>query len=185
MTVQIHNSAIVESGADIGEGTSIWHHAHVRAGSMVGARCNLGKNVYVDAGARIGNDVKIQNNVSVYAGVTIEDLVFVGPSVVFTNDRYPRAFTEDFEVTPTLVRTGASIGANATIVCGTTIGAYSTVAAGSVVTRDIEDYRLVMGHPAKPAGWMCRCGRLVSRSSARPPAHGSCEHCRNQEEQSP
>lgn len=177
----IHPTAIVEAGAQIGDGSNIWHHAHVRAGAVVGNDCNLGKNVYVDAGAAVGSGVKIQNNVSVYAGVTIEDDVFVGPSAVFTNDRYPRAFVDDFDVVTTLIRRGGSIGANATIVCGTTVGRYATVAAGSVVTRDVGDHRLVVGNPARPQGWMCRCGRLVGRDDAPPPDLDRCGGCSSEE----
>ena len=125
MAAFIHPSANVEDGAEIGDGTRVWHQWHIRSGAVIGEGCNLGKNVFVDAGVRIGNGVKIQNNVSVYQGVTIEDLVFVGPSVVFTNDRYPRAFSTDWEIVPTLVRRGASIGANATLVCGIEVGEYN------------------------------------------------------------
>ncbi len=178
---RIHPTAVVEAGAQIGDGTAIWHHAHIRDGAVVGADCNLGKNVYVDAGAVVGSGVKIQNNVSVYAGVTIEDRVFVGPSAVFTNDRYPRAFVDDFEVVPTRVHEGASIGANATIVCGTTIGRYATVAAGSVVTRDVDDHRLVVGNPARARGWMCRCGRLVGRDDTPPHDLDRCAGCSSEE----
>lgn len=143
----------------------------------MGARCNLGKNVYVDAGAVIGDDVKIQNNVSVYVGVTIGDRVFVGPSVTFTNDRYPRAFVDDFDVVATNVLEGASIGANATVVCGTTIGAYATVGAGSVVTHDVADHQLVVGNPARHRGWVCRCGRLASSAAERPDGDVECSRC--------
>jgi acetyltransferase-like isoleucine patch superfamily enzyme len=162
-----HPTAIVEPGAQIGAGTRIWHHAHVRDGAVIGADCNLGKNVYVDAGARLGDRVRIQNNVSVYDGVTLEHEVFVGPSAVFTNDRYPRA-TGDWEIVPTVVRRGASIGANATIVCGVEIGALAVVGAGSVLTRSIADHQVVVGNPARPFGWACACGRLVTRTSERP-----------------
>lgn len=182
MTTTIHPTATVEDGAVIGDATSIWHHAHVRAGASIGRSCNLGKNVYVDAGAVIGDGVKIQNNVSVYVGVTIEDEVFVGPSAVFTNDRFPRAFVDDFEVVPTLVRRGASIGANATIVCGTTVGSHATVAAGSVVTRDVLDHQLVMGNPARAAGWVCRCGRVVSRDAVAPDDLSTCDGCSGRDE---
>jgi UDP-2-acetamido-3-amino-2,3-dideoxy-glucuronate N-acetyltransferase len=168
MTVQIHETAVVEDGAQIGAGTAVWHHAHVRAGSVVGEDCVLGKNVFIDRGAIIGNGVKIQNNVSVFYGVVLEDSVFVGPSAVFTNDRYPRAAGTDWEVVPTLVKAGASIGANATIVCGVTIGEFGTVAAGSVVTKSVEPHELVAGSPAKRLGWVCACGRVVTREVARP-----------------
>jgi len=158
-----HPTAIVESDA-IGEGTRIWHFAHVREGSRVGRNCNLGKSVYIDIGADIGNNVKIQNFVSIYRGVTIEDDVFIGPSVTFTNDLYPRAFIWDEEhVVPTLVRRGASIGANATIICGITVGEYAMIGAGSVVTEDVPPFALTFGNPAEQKGWICRCGRRLQR----------------------
>ena len=171
-----HPTAVVEDGAVVGAGTTIWHHSHVRGGATIGQSCNLGKNVYVDAGVRIGDRVKIQNNVSVYHGVEIEDDVFVGPSAVFTNDLRPRAHAEDWQVTPTLVRTGASIGANATIVCGIEIGPDAMVAAGAVVTRTVRPHQLVAGNPARHRGWVCRCGALVSRDEA-PPGSMTCEAC--------
>lgn len=154
-----HPTAIIEDGAEIGEGTRIWHFAHVRSGAKVGRNCNIGKDVYIDQGAVVGNNVKIQNGVSVYRGVIIEDNVFVGPYAVFTNDKYPRAFSTDWEVVKTTIKEGASIGANATIVCGVTIGRYAMVAAGSVVTRDVPDHGLVMGNPARLVGFVCYCGR--------------------------
>lgn len=176
MSFFAHETAIVEDGAQVGSGTRVWHHAHVRNGATVGRDCNLGKNVYVDAGAILGDRVKIQNNVSVYAGVTVEDDVFLGPACVLTNDLYPRASNPDWEVTPTLIRRGASIGANATIVCGNTIGAWAVVAAGAIVTRDVEDHQLVLGAPARPAGWVCACGRVASRAAERP-AEVTCDTC--------
>jgi UDP-2-acetamido-3-amino-2,3-dideoxy-glucuronate N-acetyltransferase len=165
---------VVEDGAQIGEDTRIWHFAHVRDGSSIGARCTIGKDVFVDAGAVIGDDCKVQNGVSVYSGVTLCDRVFVGPAAVFTNDLRPRAKSTDWQLVATLVRAGASIGANATIVCGNTIGEAAMVAAGAVVTRDVEDHELVMGNPARHAGWVCDCGQVVSRETARPAAF-SCE----------
>ena len=161
MKYYVHDTAIVEEGAKIGEDTRIWHHAHVRSGSVIGAKCNIGKNCYIDEGARIGNGVKIQNNVSVYHGVEIEDDVFVGPSAVFTNDYYPRAFSRDWEVKTTVIRHGASIGANATIICGHTVGKYAMIGAGSVVTKDVPAYALVVGNPAKQIGWVCECGQKL------------------------
>jgi len=159
----VHPSAEVEDGATVGAGTRIWHLCHVRTGARIGAGCTLGRNVYVDAGVAVGDRVKIQNNVSVYAGVTLEDEVFVGPSAVFTNDLRPRAQNPDWVVTPTLVRRGASIGANATIVCGVEIGEYAMVAAGSVVTRPVQPYQLVAGNPARHLGWVDERGEVVSR----------------------
>jgi acetyltransferase-like isoleucine patch superfamily enzyme len=161
MSYFAHPTAVVESG-DIGEGTRIWHFAHVRKGSKIGKNCNVGKSVYIDTGAEIGDGVKIQNFVSVYKGVKIEDDVFVGPSATFTNDLYPRAFIWDEEhVVPTRVCRGASIGANSTIICGTTIGEYAMVGAGSVVTRDVPAFALVLGNPAKIRNWICYCGRRL------------------------
>ena len=158
---QIHETAVVEAGSEVGDGSFVWHHAHVRAGSSIGAGCVIGKNVYVDAGVRIGSGCKVQNNVSVYNGVTIGDDVFVGPSVTFTNDRVPRAFNSAWTITPTLVHDGASLGANSTIVCGVTIGRYSMVAAGATVTKDVADYELVGGTPARHLGWVDREGNRV------------------------
>jgi UDP-2-acetamido-3-amino-2,3-dideoxy-glucuronate N-acetyltransferase len=163
----IHPSADVEHGARIGAGTKIWHLAHVRATARVGAGCVLGRNVYVDASVEIGDRVKIQNNVSVYQGVTLEDEVFVGPCAVFTNDLRPRAQNPDWQITPTIVRRGASIGANATIICGVEVGSYAMVAAGAVVTRDVAPYQLVAGNPARPLGWVDGKGNVVSREVPR------------------
>ncbi len=174
-----HPSAIVEDGASIGDGTQLWHHVHVRAGATIGAGCNLGKNVYVDAGARVGDRVKIQNNVSVYAGVTLEDEVFVGPSAVFTNDLFPRATSTTWETVPTTVRHGASIGANATLVCGIEIGPWAMVGAGSVVTASVEPHELVAGNPARRRGWVCTCGQIVTRATTAP-ADLRCERCRSE-----
>lgn len=167
-----HETAIVEDGAQIGEGTRIWHHAHVRAGSRIGSGCNLGKNTYVDEGAVVGDRCKIQNNVSIYRGVTLGDDVFVGPSAVFTNDLLPRASDDGFEVTPTAVGRGASIGANATIVCGHEIGAFAMVGAGAVVTRDVEAHELVVGNPALRIGWVAEDGSILSREHQRPASIG-------------
>jgi UDP-2-acetamido-3-amino-2,3-dideoxy-glucuronate N-acetyltransferase len=168
VSVFIHPTADVEEGAQVGDGTKIWHLAHVRSEAVIGAGCVIGRNVYVDAGAVVGNLVKIQNNVSVYHGVTIEDEVFVGPCAVFTNDFRPRAQNPDWKITPTLVRRGASIGANATLVCGVTIGEEAMVAAGSVVTRDVAPNQLVAGNPARPLGWVDKEGNVVSREKERP-----------------
>ena len=154
----IHPSAVVDEGCEIGAGTRVWHFSHLMAACRIGCNCILGQNVYVDGDAEIGNGCKIQNNVSVYRSVTLEDRVYCGPSVVFTNVINPRAFIErKEEFRPTLVRTGATLGANATIVCGITVRAYALVGSGSVVTRDVPDHALVLGVPARLSGWVCRC----------------------------
>lgn len=165
----IHATAIAEDGAQIGDGTSVWHHAHVRAGAIVGADCNLGKNVYIDAGAVVGDRVKVQNNVSVYSGVTLGNEVFVGPSAVFTNDLYPRA-ASDWRLSSTTVLDGASIGANATIVAGVTIGRRAMVGAGTVVIADVPPNALVVGNPARQIGWVDASGEVVSRDVSTRPA---------------
>jgi UDP-2-acetamido-3-amino-2,3-dideoxy-glucuronate N-acetyltransferase len=164
-TAFVHETAVVEPGASVGPGTRIWHHAHVRSGAAIGEGCTLGKNVYVDAGVTIGDGVKVQNNVSVYQGVHLADEVFVGPSAVFTNDRFPRAASHDWEVVETRVRRGASIGANATLICGIEVGEWATVAAGAVVTRSVAAHELVAGNPAGRLGWVCRCGRVLGRTT--------------------
>jgi acetyltransferase-like isoleucine patch superfamily enzyme len=169
-SVFVHPTAEVEEGARIGPGTRVWHLTHVRSTARIGAGCTIGRNVYVDADVIIGDLVKVQNNVSVYVGVTLEDEVFVGPSAVFTNDLRPRAQNPDWVVTPTLVRRGASIGANATVVCGTEIGEYAMVAAGSVVTRDVRPHQLVAGNPARHLGWVNRAGEVVARDPEQPAA---------------
>lgn len=154
-----HESAIVDRGAQIGAGTRIWHWVHVCDGARIGERCVLGQNVFVASRVRIGNNVRIQNNVSVYDDVTLEDDVFCGPSMVFTNVINPRAHvSRKEEYLPTLVKRGASLGANSTIVCGNTIGEYAFVGAGAVVTRDVAAYALMLGAPARRVGWMCQCG---------------------------
>lgn len=170
-------TAVVEPGAVVGVGTQIWHHAHVREGGVVGERCVLGKGVFIDAMAVVGNGCKIQNNVSVYSGVHLEDLVLVGPSAVFTNDRYPRADSPDWPLVPTTVRTGASIGANATVVCGVEIGRWALVAAGAVVTRDVEAHELVGGNPARRLGWTCSCGHVVLRTRTEACPNIDCPNC--------
>jgi len=159
---RVHPTAIVEDGAAVGAGTAIWHHAHVMKGARVGARCSLGQNVHVADGAVIGNGVKIQNNISVYSGVTLEDDVFLGPACVLTNVSNPRSQVSRRALyEKTLVRRGASIGANATVVCGITVGRYAFVGAGAVVTRDVPDYALVLGNPGRVAGWMSRHGHRL------------------------
>ncbi|MCG2584300.1 acyltransferase [Massilia sp. TS11] len=159
----IHPSAIVDDGAEIGTGTRIWHFSHVCAGARIGEACSLGQNVYVGQAVVIGNRVKVQNNVSLYDAVTLEDEVFCGPSMVFTNVHNPRAGWErKDQYRPTLVRQGASIGANATIVCGVTIGRYAFIGAGAVVTRDVPDFALMAGVPARRIGWISRYGERLS-----------------------
>jgi UDP-2-acetamido-3-amino-2,3-dideoxy-glucuronate N-acetyltransferase len=157
--VFIHPLAVVDEGADIGDGTRIWHFAHVRGSARIGKGCNIGKDVYIDAEVVIGNNVKIQNGVSVYHGVTIEDDVFCGPHMTFTNDMYPRSFGDSWEVFKTLVKKGASIGAHATIVCNTTLGEYCMIGSGAVVTRDVPAHGLVVGNPARLVGYVCKCGQ--------------------------
>ena len=158
-----HETAVLDEGCRIGDGTRIWHFTHVMAEAVVGKNCVLGQNVMVANHVTIGDNVKIQNNVSVYEGVTCEDNVFLGPSVVFTNVINPRAFIErKHEFRPTLVKKGASIGANATIVCGHTIGQYALVGAGAVVTHDVPDYALVTGNPARQTGWVSEYGCRLS-----------------------
>ena len=174
-----HPTAIVES-QDIGEGTKIWHFAHIRCGAKIGDSCNIGKSVYIDIGAEIGNNVKIQNFVSVYKGVAIEDDVFVGPSATFTNDLYPRAFVWNEErVSATRICRGASIGANATIVCGITVGEYAMIGAGSVVAEDVPPFGLVLGNPGRLRGYVCRCGRSldVSRKDNEGKTIYICKSC--------
>jgi UDP-2-acetamido-3-amino-2,3-dideoxy-glucuronate N-acetyltransferase len=159
----IHQSAIVDAGAAIGSGTKIWHFSHISKGAKIGKNCTLGQNVYVAGSAIIGNKVKIQNNVSVYDSVIIEDDVFCGPSVVFTNVLNPRATIDrKLEYKKTHIKRGASIGANATIICGVVIGEYSLIGAGSVVTKDVLDYALVIGSPARQVGWVTRSGQKLA-----------------------
>lgn len=162
--VSIHESAYIDSNVEIGEGSKIWHFAHVLPGCRIGRNVVLGQNVMAGPNVHIGNDCKIQNNVSLYEGVELEDEVFCGPSCVFTNVFNPRAIvSRKNEFRPTLVRKGASIGANATIVCGITIGAYAFVAAGAVVTRNVPAYALVVGSPARRTGWMSRAGEKLDQ----------------------
>jgi UDP-2-acetamido-3-amino-2,3-dideoxy-glucuronate N-acetyltransferase len=171
-----HESAFVDAGATIGPGTRIWHFCHVMPGAVIGERCSLGQNVVVMPGTRIGNNVKIQNNVSIYEGVVLEDDVFCGPSCVFTNVLNPRSqVSRKHEYRRTLARRGATIGANATIVCGVTLGEYSFIGAGAVVTSDVPAYALMVGVPARRVGWMCECGERLHPvgGGARCPACGS------------
>lgn len=158
-TYTAHPTAVIDEPVEIGAGTKIWHFCHIMAGAKIGEDCSLGQNVYVGAKAIIGNHVKIQNNVSIYDGVILEDYVFCGPSMVFTNDPSPRAkYPKHGHYLPTLIKEGVSIGANATIVCGHTIGRHAFVGSGSVVTKDVPDYALVYGNPARQHGWICECG---------------------------
>jgi UDP-2-acetamido-3-amino-2,3-dideoxy-glucuronate N-acetyltransferase len=163
----VHESSYVDDGAVIGRGTKIWHFSHVMPGAVIGERCNLGQNVVVMGGARLGANVKVQNNVSIYEGVTLEDDVFCGPSCVFTNVVNPRSHvSRKAEYRPTLVRRGATIGANATVVCGTTLGEYSFIGAGAVVAADVPAFALMVGVPARRAGWMCQCGERLHLADA-------------------
>ncbi len=154
--VFVHSTAEVSPLAQIGQETKIWHHVHVREKAVVGRDCILGQNAYIDHYVRIGNNVKIQNNVSVYHGVTLEDDVFVGPHATFTNDLFPRSFDPEWHLRYTTVRRGASIGANATILCGIEIGEYALIGAGAVVTKDVPAYALMVGSPAKVVGFVCK-----------------------------
>ena len=180
MTVRIHPTSEVSAKATIGDGTQIWLFCQVRDGATIGSECIFGKGVYVDNDVVIGNRVKIQNNVSVYVGVTIEDGVFVGPHVCFTNDKIPRAVNvdmtlksaDDWKVTPTRVKAGAALGANSTIVCGVTVGNWAMVGSGSVVTKDVPDHALVLGNPARFVAWVCSCGERVELDDAT--GKGTC-----------
>lgn len=158
-----HPSTIIDDGAQIGQKTKIWHFCHVMPNAVIGSNCNIGQNVYIDNNVSIGNGVKIQNNVSVYANVIVEDDCFLGPSMVFTNVINPRAFVErKSEFKTTVVKKGSSIGANATIICGITIGEYAFIGAGAVVVKDIPDFALVVGNPAKQIGWMSKLGHKLT-----------------------
>lgn len=174
MAAAIHPSAIVDDGAVLGEGTRIWHWTHVCSGARIGANCSLGQNVFVGNDVVIGNNVKIQNNVSVYDAVRLEDDVFCGPSMVFTNVFNPRsAIARKSEYRQTLIRRGATLGANSTLVCGVTVGEYAFIGAGAVVSHDVPSYALMTGVPARRTGWMCQCGVKL------PEGHGElrCTAC--------
>lgn len=163
MIYQAHSSAIVDDGAQIGNDTRIWHFSHVCGGAQIGERCSLGQNVFIGNDVKIGNNVKIQNNVSIYDAVYLEDDVFCGPSMVFTNVFNPRSHvTRKHEYRQTLVKKGATIGANATIVCGNIIGEYAFIGAGSVVNKNVPAYAMMVGVPARQIGWMCQCGNKLT-----------------------
>ena len=173
----VHESSYVDEGCRIGAGTKIWHFSHVMSGAVIGERCNIGQNVVISPDVVLGNNVKVQNNVSIYTGVVLDDDVFCGPSMVFTNVINPRSHvSRKDEYRPTLVKRGASLGANCTIVCGHTVGHYAFIGAGAVVTKDVPDYALIIGNPARVSGWVCACGvKLVS--GAAPPQSIACSAC--------
>jgi UDP-2-acetamido-3-amino-2,3-dideoxy-glucuronate N-acetyltransferase len=172
----IHQSSYIDDDVVIGTGTCIWHFCHILSGSRIGRRCRIGQNVVIGPRVSIGNNVKIQNNVSVYEGVTLEDDVFCGPSMVFTNINTPRAAfprNRSEDDLPTLVKRGASIGANATVICGHVIGAHALIGAGSVVTKDVPPFALVYGNPARQHGWACECGIVLAFADG----HATCPEC--------
>ena len=177
----VHESSYVDENVEIGEGTKIWHFSHLQSGAKIGKKCSLGQNVNIGNNVRIGNFVKIQNNVSIYEGVELEDYVFCGPSMVFTNilnprSEFPQRGTEFY--IKTLVKKSASLGANSTIVCGITIGKYAFIGAGTVVTKDVPDYGLVLGTPGRLAGWMCACGiRLDLKADSEAEETTTCGKC--------
>jgi len=182
----VHPTSDVSAEASVGDGTRIWQSCQVREGAVIGSDCNLGRGVYIDAHVRVGDNCKIQNYVSIYEGVTLEDGVFCGPHCVFTNDKRPRAVNpdgtpksaDDWIITPTLVREGAAIGANATVVCGITIGRWAMIGSGAVVTRDVPDYGLVWGNPARLRGYICPCGeRLVHEARGEDSVIARCPAC--------
>lgn len=173
-----HETACVDDPGAIGEGTRIWHFSHISKGAQVGPRCSIGQNVYIAPGGVVGAGVKIQNNVSVYDGVTLEDSVFCGPSVVFTNVFNPRShISRKHEYRPTLIRQGATLGANATILCGLTIGRYAFIGAAAVVTRDVPDFALITGNPGRQQGWMCRCGVKLNVPGKAVKRRAACKSC--------
>src|SRR4051812_36365710 len=172
-----HESCYIDEGCRIGDDTRLWHFTHVMSGATIGRGCNIGQNVVISPGVVIGDNVKIQNNVSIYTGVILEDDVFCGPSMVFTNVVNPRShMSRKDEYRQTLVKRGASLGANSTVVCGHAIGSYAFIGAGSVVTKDVPDYALVVGNPGRVTGWMCACGVKLAAGSAVP-AEAACGVC--------
>jgi UDP-2-acetamido-3-amino-2,3-dideoxy-glucuronate N-acetyltransferase len=175
----VHESSYVDEPTVVGAGTKIWHFSHIMKDCEIGKNCNIGQNVVVSPGCKLGDNIKVQNNVSIYTGVILEDDVFCGPSMVFTNVMNPRSHVErKNEYRETLVRRGASIGANATVVCGTTLGKYCFIGAGSVVTRSVPDYALYYGNPAKLRGWVCSCGcSLTLKVDAVSKEQGNCDAC--------
>lgn len=170
--IKIHPTVNMSEGCVIGAGTKVWINSQIRENVFIGKDCIIGKDTYIDHDVTIGNRVKIQNGVSIYYGITVKDDVFIGPNAVFTNDYYPRAFNKEWIVTQTLVMEGASIGANATIICGITLGKYCMVGAGSVVTKDVPDHALVVGNPAHIIGYVCKCGRRTKLGE-------TCDKCRS------
>ncbi|OGC04333.1 acetyltransferase [candidate division WOR-1 bacterium RIFOXYA12_FULL_43_27] len=177
--VFIHPSAEIKPGARIGRGSMIWNQAQIRESAVIGKKCIIGKSVYIDQGVKIGDRVKVQNGVSVYCGVELEDDVFLGPFSTLTNDLYPRAFDPDWQIYKTLIKKGASIGANATVVCGNTIGEYAMIGAGTVVVSDVPPHGLVLGNPGKLFGFVCICGRKLSSliEENEQAKVFKCDHC--------
>jgi acetyltransferase-like isoleucine patch superfamily enzyme len=161
--VYVHPTAVVDKTAVLGDGTKVWHFVHVRENAEIGRNCVLGHSVYVGKGVKIGNGVKLENRANVYEGVKIEDKVFVGPHVTFTNDPYPRSFSSDWKIVETLVKEGASIGAGSVVMCGVTVGEYAMIGAGSVITDDAPPHALMYGNPAKVRGFVCKCGRTLKK----------------------
>jgi len=175
--VFVHESSYVDDGARVGAGTKVWHFSHIMSGAVLGERCNIGQNVVISPDVVLGNNVKVQNNVSIYTGVILEDDVFCGPSMVFTNVVNPRSHVvRKHEYQRTVVGRGASLGANCTVVCGHDVGRYAFVGAGAVVTKNVPDYALVVGNPGRISGWVCECGVKLA-SGATPPAAATCTLC--------
>ena len=180
MSYTCHPTACIDDNVRIGDGTRIWHFSHILSGSVIGSDCNIGQNVVIGPAVAIGSGCKIQNNVSIYKGVTLEDQVFCGPSMVFTNVFNPRAAIRRMdEIRPTLVKYGASLGANCTIVCGVTIGRFAFVGAGAVVTKDVPDHGLVYGNPARRSGWACACGEKLGPDLRCPACAAAYAHGNN------